>query len=180
MEAHEQRDPWEFEVERDLPAGDGPTERELRADYLLETLAGLEAELAHLDDFTARRIQMVQDHRDAEAARIQRRIDYLGERVRGCVPYDADTFAREYGKKSIRLPHGTIGYRAARESVDIADGAKAVAWAKAHGVETRVVETVNKTPLLDYVKATGDVPDPDVCGFELVPGSDDFFVKAGA
>lgn len=180
MEAHaNQHDPWEDEVESGLPNGDGPTDRELRADYLLETLAELQAELAHLDEFTARRIQMVQDHRDTEAARIQRRMDYLSDRVRACVPYDPAVFASEYGKKSIKLPHGTLGYRSSKETVQIADKEKALAFAKAHGLEIRVTEAVNKTPLLDYVRATGDIPDPDVCGFELVPGSDDFYVKVG-
>lgn len=181
MEAHEkQHDPWEDEIEGRLPDGDGPTERELRADYLLETLAELQAELDHLDEFTARRIQMVQDHRDTEAARIQRRMDYLSDRVRACVPYDPAVFASEYGKKSIKLPHGSLGYRSSKESVAITDKEVALAFAKANGIEVKVTEAVNKTPLLDYVKATGEIPDPDVCGFELVPGSDDFFVKAGA
>lgn len=182
MEAHEKHltaDPWEEAIEQSLPEGDGPTDQELRADYLLEKLAELQAEMDHLDEFTARRSQMVQDHREGEAARIQRRMDYLNDRVRACVPYDPAVFQSTYGKKSIKLPHGTLGYRSSKETVEISDKDKVLGFAKAHGIEVKVSETVNKTPILEWVRTNGEVPDPEVCGFALVPGSDDFYVKVG-
>jgi len=171
---------YAMELEAMLPEGDGPTVQELQADYLLEKMREEQAALRHLADFTERRVDMIRQHADIEGQKIQRRLDYLESKLRMCVPYDPDAFVSQYGKKSIKLPHGTIGYRSSKETVEIRDKDAALAFAKANGLDIKVTETVNKTPLLDYVKATGDVPDPDVCGFELVPGSDDFFVKAGA
>jgi hypothetical protein len=173
-------DPWESEVEAMLPEGDGPTVQELQADYLLEKMAEELAALLHLADFTERRVEMIRQHAEIEGQRIQRRLDYLESKLRMCVPYDPAQFEKQYGKKSLKLPHGTLGYRASKESVWITDKDKALSFARSHGLEIKFTESVNKTPLLDYVRTTGEVPDPEECGFELVPPSDDFFVKAGA
>jgi hypothetical protein len=171
---------YAMDVEGAMPEGEGPTVLELQADYLLEKLAEESAAMAHLNDFTERRIQMIRDHAEIEGNKIRGRVEWLEARLRRCVPYDPAGFQEAYGKKSLRLPHGTLGYRSSKESVQIADKDKALEFARSHGIEIKVTESVNKTPLLDYVRTTGDMPDPEVCGFELVPPTDDFFVKAGA
>ncbi len=51
--------------------------------------------------------------------------------------------------------------------------AAAVAFAKTHAMEIK--ESVNKTPLLEYFKATGEIPD----GTEYVSSEDKFFLQAG-
>lgn len=173
------RDPWEEEVEARLPEGEGATVQELQADYLLEKLADEQAALDHLREFTDRRIQMIRDHAESERLKIMRRVEYLETRIRMCVPTDPEQFQRAYGKKSIRLPHGTLGYRSGREKVEVCDITRAVQWAKANGVEVIVSEQVHKPALADALKKTGEIPDPEECGFALVRAEDAFYVKVG-
>lgn len=170
---------WQLEVEAGLPQVEGPSNAELQADYLLERLGELTEQLRRIDDFTKRRIQMIEDHGREEGGKIQRQIAWLEEKVRFCVGHDPVRFEKEYKKKSIKLPHGQVGYKSSRETVEIQNPDVALAFAKVHGLEIKVTEKVNKTPLLEWVRANGEVPDPEKCGFELVPPSDSFFVKVG-
>lgn len=167
------------EMERHMPQGNEPTDQELRADYLLEKMAEEQEKLDHLNEFTERRIQMIRDHAEIEGLRIKRRMDWLESKVRMCVPYDAREFQSAYGKKSLKLPHGQLGYRSSKETVEIRDPAKALEFARANRIDIKVDEKVNKTPLHEWVKKSGEVPDLEECGFEIMPATDSFFVKVG-
>lgn len=165
------------EVAAGLPAGDDLTAAELRVDYLLEKIAEERTRLDHLEEFTRRRMDMILEHKSMEAGKIERRLAWLESRVREHMPFDAASFRKHYGAKSHRLPHGQIGYRASRASVEITDPAKALAFAKARGLEIKVSESVNKTPLLESVMRDGEEPNPETDGFRFVPPQDEFFVN---
>jgi len=175
----ETTDEWASWIEANMPQGEDQTAGELRADYLLEQIAEAEAAMAHLNDFTERRIAMIRDHGTAESQKIQNRIDWLASRVRQLVPMDAERFEATYGKKSLNLPNGKIGFRAVQPTVEIHDAAKALDFAKANGLDVTVKESVGKKPLIQYVKDTGTLPDEMEAGFEWVDGYDSFFCKAG-
>ena len=168
---------WESWIDENMPKGDDLTAAELRADYLLEKQTEAEAQLAHLRDFTARRIAMIADHGAAEAAKIEGRIGYLSSKLRVLVPMDAEKFTATYGKKSLNLPHGKLGFRAVQPTVEIHDAGKALAFAKANGLDVTVKESVGKKPLIQYVKTSGALPDEMEAGFEWVDGYDAFFAK---
>ena len=124
----------------------------------------------------ARQLQ-IEDWRQGENAKLEKAIDWFQYEVRQLVPPDARTFEETYGQKSRRLPYGSIGFRRTPAKVEVYDADKALAWAKAHGLETKVTETVSKTELK---KATnGEVP-PDECGFGIAAGTDEFYVKTEA
>ena len=166
---------FENEVTAGLPAGDDLTAAELRVDYLLEKAAEERTRLDQLEEFTARRVAMIVEHKSAEASKIEKRLAWLESRIREHIPFDAASFRKHYGAKSHRLPHGQIGYRASRATVEITDPAKALAFAKARGLEVKVSESVNKTPLLESVMRDGEEPNPETDGFRFVPPADEFF-----
>lgn len=160
-----------------LPEGEDLTGAELRVDYLLEKLAAEQERIIGLEAFTKRRVDMVMAHKVTEMAKLEKRVAWLESRIREHLPFDAASFKRHYGAKSARLPHGQIGYRAQRATVEIVDHGKALAYAKARGLEIKVVESVNKTPLFEEVVRTSMDPDPMVDGFRFVPARDEFFVS---
>lgn len=168
---------WEREILDTLPPGDGLTDRDLRVDYLLEQVQKERGKIARADDFASRRVAMIEADRQEKVDMAERRIAWLEGQVRLNLPMDAERFQREYGKKSQKLPHGTVGFRLHQPTVQIDDQELAVSFAEKHGLEIK--KSVNKTPLLNYVKETGDVPNPAECGFDFVDGYDSFFIRAG-
>lgn len=166
---------FEGEVVAGLPDGDDLTGAELRVDYLLEKLAAEHERIIGVEAFTKRRVEMVLAHKATELAKLAKRVEWLESKIREHMPLDSVGFKKQYGAKSHRLPHGQIGYRSSRATVDIVDPVRALEFAKARGLEISVTERVNKTPLLDYVRETGDYPDD--AGFTVVEPSDEFFVS---
>lgn len=159
-----------------LPEGDTRTEREVRADYLLERIRDERAEIEHIEEVADRRIQMIEKWEADETAKHRRRIAWLESQVRNCVPLDARRFQEEYDAKSVKLAHGRVGYRRKNETVEIEDRDKALEWVKENGIEFSVSERVTKTPILDWIREHGEVPPPE-SGIELVEGYDDFYVS---
>jgi hypothetical protein len=135
-------------------------------DVILERLAQVEAEVAENREVARRRIEMIQGWEHSVNETLTKRATWLRQRV--------EMFAAGYdygSKKSSELPHGTFGFRAKADTLEITDQTQAVAFAEAAGLEIK--KSVNKTPLLKYFKATGEVPS----GCEYVEGGDQFFVK---
>lgn len=179
MEApHEPEDmAFVVEVASHLPAGDDLTSSELRVDYLLEKLSEEHARLTQLIDFSDRRVQMIREHQATEAGKIERRCSWLESQIRAHTPGDAARFKFLFGKKSVSLPHGTIGFKASGGGIDITDSEKALAFARKHGLEIKTTYSVNKTPLGEWVKKSGEEPDPERDGFTVLPTVDLFYVK---
>jgi hypothetical protein len=76
------------------------------------------------------------------------------------------------GKRSVRLPKGTVGYRAGAEGIDITDAPAALAFAVVAGI-ARMEPKVGKTELYAHFKTTGEIPD----GCEVRPAADKFYVE---
>ena len=179
MEAHaamtdEFEDWYQREIDSGLPEGDGRASVRLRCDYLLEQIRDQEKRAEEVAQFTARRIQMVQDHSQGELDAIKRRIEWLHSRLRMHIPPTGEGMEREFGKKSLSLPNGTIGYRASPPSLRIVDMPKAVAWAKGAGLQVEVTEKVGVVALKVALGLTGEIPD----GTEYAEGSEGFYVKS--
>ena len=78
------------------------------------------------------------------------------------------------GKKTLRLPDGTLGYRRKRMTLQIEDSEQLLDWCKRNLPEAvRVKEDVLKTPLNEHLKETGEVPP----GCEVDAGGDEFYVR---
>ena len=78
------------------------------------------------------------------------------------------------GKKTLRLPDGTLGYRRTRMKLQIADDEAVLSWCRQNLPDAvRVKESILKTPLNEHLQDTGEVPP----GCEIDPGGDEFFVR---
>lgn len=168
---------FEREVKQDLPEGEAVGMAEARVDYLLQRAAAEKQRIERIQAAAKARVQMIQNHAAEEVAKVERRLAYLESVVRLQLPGDGARFKFLYGAKSLKLPHGQVGFKQHRATVDIVDPAKALAFAQAHGLEIRVVQSVNKTPLIEHVVRTSEDPDPETDGFAFVPARDAFFLQ---
>jgi hypothetical protein len=77
--------------------------------------------------------------------------------------------------KTIKLPHGNLSKRTVPGGPRVVDPDAVLAWAKEHGIPglIRVTESVSKTAVAEYVKATGDMP----AGVEVVESREAFDVR---
>ena len=165
------------EVSAGLPQGDDLTSAELRCDYLLEKLAEEHGRLGHLCEFSDRRVQMVREHQAIEGGKIEKKVAWLHSQIRAHTPGDGERFKQLYGKKSLSLPHGTIGFRATPPAVEILDMEQAVAWATGAGVEVteKVTRSVPKRAVVEWVKENGELPATDA--IRWIDSPETFFVK---
>lgn len=157
------------------PAETPRTEVDTRIDWLMERIAKRRRIIEDNDAVADARILQIEDWRQGENAKVQRQIDWFQSEIRRLLPIDAESFEREYGKKSRVLPFGTIGYKKKPDTIEVFDEERALAWAKERGLEIKTIparETVAK-PVLK--KALETWSDPD--GFEVIRGLDDFYVK---
>lgn len=155
-----------FGVSDDL---DDPVNTDVVIDHYLAALADREAEMARNAQVFTRRVAMLEGWLKDVNASAEREAKWLRQQI--------EAFARDYDfgkKKSRALPHGTIGYRASRETLEITDMDAAAAFAVERGLETKVA--VNKTPLLECFRKDGIVPD----GCEYVAGGDHFYIRVGS
>lgn len=142
-------------------------------DSALERLTKCREELAHIADVAARRTLMISNWAGDESHAIAKTALYWDGRVRALFP-GMDL----RGKKSKKLPHGTVGTSQKGGGIEIVDQEKADAWAKKNNVEMKATpDIVQKKPIAAYLKGTGDVPDVDKCGWRVVPVHDEFYVK---
>lgn len=81
-------------------------------------------------------------------------------------------------KKSVKYLGGTAGYRKVKDKIVVLDEQAFKEWFDDQDHETRMqlqpafdLRLARKTPILDYVLATGDVP----TGMELHPAHDKFY-----
>lgn len=144
-----------------------------RLDWLLEKLTDRKAQVRLNNEVADARKLAIEDWRQAENAKIESSISYFEFECRQLLPADSKDFEAQYGQKSRRLPFGTIGFRQSPAKVEVFDVEKALAWARLHKLDITIKETVSKTVLKKAIEHTEDPPD----GFQLVPGSSDFFVR---
>lgn len=151
--------------------------RDARIDWTLERLGRIAGQQRRNKETAERRIAMITAWLEDANGRLARQAYWLEMQVQ------ALTTDYDFGKaKSRTLPSGSFGTRKKPATVEIRDMTRALEWAKANGIETKVVETLNKTPVKAFVeaqiKATGELPDVEETGVEYVDESETFFVKA--
>ncbi len=78
------------------------------------------------------------------------------------------------GRRSVNLPSGTIGFRTEPKKLAVTDEKQLLAWCRGQLPSAiKVVESVPKTPLMDHLKTTGELPQ----GVELLGGNERFYVS---
>lgn len=150
------------------------TDTDIRVDWLLEKLGKRQAQIAQNNAIAEARKLQVEDWRQAENAKIERSISWIEYQIRELLPPDGESFQEAYGQKSRALPFGRVGFRQNPARVEVFDEDRALAWAKLHKLDIKIKESVSKTDLKKAAEHTQDPPD----GFEVVPGLEEFYVKA--
>ena len=169
---------WDkFLADMEAAAPDDASQVDGRIDWWLEQLRANEVEEGRNVVVAKERHDMISDWFAGEAAKLERQRKYIVGHIGQLVPPSADAMVKEYGKKSRALPNGTVGYRARPDSVDISDPKEALAFAVTNNLPVKTTHSVSKTVLKDHAKATGEM---DGLGWHMVPGTDEFFVKAAS
>jgi phage host-nuclease inhibitor protein Gam len=76
--------------------------------------------------------------------------------------------------KSVRLPAGTIGFRATSPHLSIQDASALLRWCRSHlPLAIRTREHVLKSAVQEHVRSTGECPQ----GAAVVAGGERFFVR---
>ncbi len=120
------------------------------------------AEIAHLQGIRDRRLKELEEREHNTLAFYQPLIEQVLPRY---IPE---------GKKSVELPHGTLGWRQKPRSLKVTDDQALLRWAKdALPGAVEVVEKVNKVEVSKHYRECGEVPQ----GCEEVPERDEFFVR---
>lgn len=177
MESFEDRE-FVQEIESALPPASGVVgEAEARVDYLLERLSSEHARIERVRGAAKLRIEMIRANEAEELRKLEGRVAWLEQKIRDHVPGDGARFKAVYGKKSLSMAAGEVGFKQHPASIEITNPARALGYAKEHGLEIKVTESVNKTPLKEHVIRTGIEPDAETDGFAFIPARDEFFAS---
>lgn len=121
--------------------------------------------------------QRVKAWAELEQRRARREEDFLLRRFGS----ELETWARRQidqqhdDRRSVNLPAGCVGFRAEPTRLAVSDEGRLLVWCRANLPSAiRVIESVPKTPLMEYLKLTGECPD----GAELQGGGERFHVTA--
>ena len=136
----------------------------LRADHLLAAVDVLDKKMAEANKLADDEIQLVENYRSHELARLDKQRSWL--------VFNLEGYARSSGEKTIRLPHGVLKIRKGRDRVAITAMDKFLSIAHKLGFLKKIPESYNpdNQAILDYVKRTGDVP----AGIEFIPAGTKF------
>ena len=150
---------------------DDPVGVDTALDHYLQLLFDREQEMQRNREIAERRHAMIEAWEQDVNGSLKRECRWLKLEIEALAAgYDFGT------KRSRALPHGSFGYRRGADRIEIAEPARAIAWAEGNGLESEVKKSIGKTPLLKHLKATGELPD----GCEFIEGSDAFFIKSGS
>ena len=146
----------------------------VRIDWLLEKVTALKAEIAENDAVAKRRMEMQEDFRQGENAKIENAITYWVGQIGQLAPPSGEAMKAEYGKKSRTLANGSFGFKRRSERIEIDDEKAALAFAVKNHLPVRIVNSVTKTSLKDYAQSTGEMEGD---GWRRIEAADEFFVK---
>jgi|ERR1041385_977285 hypothetical protein len=126
----------------------------LRADQVLAALEILEQKAAEVNELADQEIKIVEDYRQAELERIEKKASWLAQNLEG--------FMRASNRddptcKSIALPHGSLKLRLGREKVEVIDLTKFIPVGQRKGLLRQVPEAFEPDlqKIAAYVKASG-------------------------
>jgi phage host-nuclease inhibitor protein Gam len=111
----------------------------------------------------------------AEMRRAQREEHFFWARFGGELEaWAKEQIAREFRRKSLSLPSGTLGFRTEPQRLTVQDEARVLAWCRSslpRAVKT--AHSVLKSEITDYIKSSGELPP----GVEITGGGERFYVK---
>lgn len=82
--------------------------------------------------------------------------------------------AEQFGRKSLALPAGTIGFRVEPQRIDVQAEPRVMEWCRANlPLAIKRTETLLKSALMDHLKQNGELPP----GVEIMGGNERFFIR---
>lgn len=120
--------------------------------------------------------EAVQEWADAETARAKREEQFfLLHFGNGLQAVLEEEIEKQKGRrKSVKLPAGTMGYRAEPQRVRVDDEAAAIEWARQHCPDAvRVTERISRTAINEHHAASGEVPN----GCAMQPAGERFYIR---
>jgi phage host-nuclease inhibitor protein Gam len=147
-----------------------PVELDRWIGFRLRRIAQLKEEIERNHAIAQAEIDRYTTWRDDQNRSLLSSVHYLEDQIRmASLAYDFGT------KKSRTLAEGTFGYQQTGGSVKITNMTAAVVWAKQHGYEDSIKETIGVKPIKEYIESTGEAPE----FVEVEPKVDAFYVKVG-
>jgi len=130
-------------------------------DWCLKKIAAARAEAA-----------LIRANMECMARACERDAEALEWRYGGAIQTYLQAQTEGGKKKSVRLPHGVIGYRTKPAGVQVTDPAALLAWTKAN-FPAAVTEALDKKTLAARLLETGEAAD----GARLTPSEEVFYIK---
>ncbi len=115
---------------------------------------------------------LIRTNMEAMARACERKAEALEWKYGGAIQTYLQAETEGGKKKSVRLPHGVIGYRTKPAGVQVTDPAALLAWTKAN-FPAAVVEALDKKVLATWLLESGEAAD----GARLSPAEEVFYIK---
>lgn len=116
--------------------------------------------------------KLIRENMEAMARACERQAEALEWKFGGALQTFLQAQTEGGKKKSVRLPHGVVGYRTKPSGVCITDPAAALSWAQ-ENLPAAVTLHLDKKALSDRLTATGEVLDFAA----LQPAEEVFYIK---
>jgi hypothetical protein len=120
--------------------------------------------------------EAVQQWAEAEAERAKREEEFfLLHFGNGLQAVLEEEIEKQKGRrKSVKLPAGTMGYRAEPQRLRVENEAAAIEWAHRHCPDAvRVTERISRTAINEHHTASGEVPE----GCTIQPAGERFYIR---
>lgn len=136
----------------------------MRADTMLKAVAVLDTQMAEANELCDKEIARIEAYRQSELSRLDKKRSWL--------TFNLESYIRQTGEKTIRLPNGIIKLRKGRDRIAVVSMDE---FLKIAG-KLRLLKTVPESfqpdnqKILDYLKRTGEVP----AGVEFIPAETKF------
>lgn len=136
----------------------------LRADQILAAIAKLEEGMTEANGLCDAELKLIEEYRANELARLDKKRSWL--------VFNLECFMRSTGEKTVRLPHGSLKLRKARDKAAVV----ALDEFLKIGPKLKLVRTIPEqiTPdiqaIINHIKTTGEIP----TGVQFIPGDTRF------
>lgn len=158
------------------------SDRELLIDHYLHRISDLHVRATMNKELRNRQVWLQDAWLEEENGKLERAVKWLEEKILLNVPGNLLHFQDTFGvkTKSRTLPHGKVGFKSSRDTVEISNQVKALRWAEENDVEVKVFTELQKKPAIAYCQESGEIPEHEADGLEFVHGTSTRYVAANA
>ena len=136
----------------------------LRADQLLQTIGVIENKMEEVNHLATEEIKIIEFFRASELGKLERQRSWLA--------WNLEQYIRSTNEKTIRLPHGAIKVRQAREKTVVSNMENFLLVAGKNGLLRHIPESYEPDlqAIQQHIKRTGNIP----LGVSVITGESKF------